>query len=193
MGKLIYLMNVSLDGFVETPDHSVDWGTIDDELHRFFNEQTRAVEASLYGRRLYEVMSAYWPTGETNPQSTEAMREFARLWNAMPKIVFSSTLESVDFNSRLATGDPVDELAQLRTEFAGDFDVGGPTLASAFIRQGLVDEYRQVVHPVVLGAGTPYFPALDAPIELRLLETHRFTSGVLYLRYAATDRAEEPS
>ena len=193
MGNLIYLMNVSLDGFIETPDHRLDWTVVDDETHRFFAEQTRGVDAALYGRHLYELMSAFWPTGETNPQSTEAMREFARAWNAMPKIVFSSTLTSVEFNSRLAQGDIADELAGLRREFAGDFNVCGPMLASAFIRRGLVDEYRLVVHPVVLGAGTPYFPDLQAPIGLRLLETHRFGSGALYLRYEATNSQVLPS
>ena len=87
MGKLIYVMNVSLDGFVETPDHSLDWGTVDDELHAWFADHMRDVSASLYGRRLYEVMSAYWPTGDTDPNSTEPMRAFARFWQATPRIV----------------------------------------------------------------------------------------------------------
>jgi dihydrofolate reductase len=185
MGKLIYMLNVSLDGYVETPDHSLDWAVVDDELHSWFNDQTRAMDASLYGRGLYELMAAYWPTAESDPSTTETEREFARLWNAMPKIVFSSTLESVEWNSRLVRGDVGEELARLRTEFDGDLDVGGATLASAFIRRGLVDEYRLVVHPVILGGGTPFWPKLDAPIRLRLTETHRFASGVLYLGYAA--------
>jgi dihydrofolate reductase len=185
MGKLIYMLNVSLDGYVETPDHSLDWAVVDDELHSWFNDQTRALDASLYGRRQYELMAAHWPTAESDPSTTETEREFARLWNAMPKIVFSSTLESVEWNSRLVRGDVGEELARVRTEFDGDLDVGGATLASAFIRRGLVDEYRLVVHPVILGAGTPFWPKLDSPIRLRLTETHRFASGVLYLGYAA--------
>ena len=184
MGKLIYMLNVSLDGYVETPDHSLDWTVVDDELHSWFNDQTRQLDASLYGRRLYELMAAYWPTAESDPSTTETEREFARLWNAMPKIVFSSTLESVEWNSRLVRGDIDEELARLRTEFDGDLDVGGATLASAFIRRGLVDEYRLVVHPVILGAGTPFWPKLDAPIPLQLTDTHRFASGVLYLGYS---------
>jgi dihydrofolate reductase len=184
LGKLIYLMNVSLDGYVETPNHSLDWAVVDDELHSWFNDQTRQLDASLYGRRLYELMAAHWPTAESDPSTTETEREFARIWNAMPKIVFSSTLESVEWNSRLVRGDIDEELAQLRTEFDGDLAVGGATLASAFIQRGLVDEYRLVVHPVILGAGTPFWPQLDAPIRLRLTDTHRFASGVLYLGYA---------
>jgi dihydrofolate reductase len=184
MGKLIYLFNVSLDGYVETPEHSLDWTIVDDELHTWFNEQTRSLDASLYGRRLYELMAAYWPTGESDPNATEPMREYARVWNKMPKIVFSRSLERVEFNSRLVRGDIEDELARLRLEFAGDIGVGGPTLASQFIRRDLIDEYRLVIHPVILGAGTPFFPPLEQPLRLRFLETHTFRSGATYMRYA---------
>ena len=185
MGRLIYMFNVSLDGFIETVDHGLDWSVVDDELHAWFNDQTRALDASLYGRRLYELMSAYWPTAESDPASTDTEREFARLWLGMPKIVFSSTLDSVDWNSRLVSGDVGERYAEVRSEFQGDLDVGGPTLAAEFIRRGLVDEYRMVVHPVVLGSGTPFFPSLRDRIGLRLLETHTFGSGVVYLRYSA--------
>ncbi|MEP6681506.1 MAG: dihydrofolate reductase family protein, partial [Chloroflexota bacterium] len=133
MGKLIYLMNVSLDGYVETPDHSLDWTIVDEELHTWFNDQARGTDASLYGRRLYEVMNAYWPTAESDPSATPAMLDFARVWNAKPKVVFSSSLASVEGNSRLVRGDVGEELARLRTEFDGDLEVGGPTLAAGFI------------------------------------------------------------
>jgi dihydrofolate reductase len=113
------------------------------------------------------------------------MLDFARIWNAKPKIVFSTTLQTVHWNSRLARGDVEEELVKLRTEFDGDLDVGGPTLASAFIERGLVDEYRLVVHPVILGAGKPFFPRLDRPAGLELRETRVFGSGVVYLGYAA--------
>jgi dihydrofolate reductase len=186
LGKLIYLMNVSLDGFVETPDHSLDWANVDEEIHAWFNDQLRATDASLYGRRLYEVMAAHWPTAESDPSATPAMLDFARIWNAKPKIVFSTSLEAVEGNSRLVSGDVGEQLAKLKAEFDGDLEVGGPTLASAFIERGLVDEYRLVVHPVVLGAGTPFFPHLDRPIGLRLLETRTFEAGVVYIRYGAT-------
>ena len=186
MGKLIYFMNVSLDGFVETPDHGLDWGVIDDELRSLFNDQMRGVDASLYGRRLYEVMAGYWPTGESDPATTDVTREFARLWNATPRIVFSNSLESVDFNSRLATGDVGEELAAIKAEFDGNLEVGGPTLAAQFIERGLVDEYHLVIHPVVLGDGTPFFPRLDRPIGLKLIDTRVLGSGVVYQSYAAT-------
>jgi dihydrofolate reductase len=184
MGKLIYTLNVSLDGFIETPDHGLDWTSVDDELHTWFNDEMRTLDASLYGRRLYEVMAAYWPQGETDPAATAPMRECARIWNALPRFVFSTTLEDVQWNSRLVRGDVGEALNRIRDEFDGDLEVGGPTLAAEFIRRGLVDEFRLVVHPVVLGAGTPYFPPLDVPLRLRLVDTRRFASGVLYLAYA---------
>lgn len=183
MGRLIYMLNVSLDGFVETPEHSLDWTVVDDELHTWFNDRTRELDASLYGRGLYELMSAHWPTAQADPQATDVEREFGRIWMAMPKIVFSSTLGSVDHNSRLVRGDVGEELERVRSEFSGDLDVGGATLAASFIRRGLVDEYHLLVHPVAIGAGTPYFPAIDEPLRLRLLEEHTFGSGVKLLRY----------
>ena len=105
MGKLIYSLNVSLDGFVETPDHSLDWAIVDEELHAWFNDQTRTLDASLYGRRMYELMAGYWPTAGDDPSATDAEREFARIWKPMPKIVFSTSLEHVEHNSRLVSGD----------------------------------------------------------------------------------------
>ena len=185
MGKLIYCLNVSLDGYIEMPDHSLDWTVVDDELHTWFNDRARGLAASLYGRRLYEVMAAYWPTGESNPESTEPMREFARIWNATPRFVFSSSLESVEPNSRLVRGDVADVLRRVRDEFDGDIEVGGANLAAQFIRKGLVDEFQLVVHPVILGAGTPFFPPLSEPMHLEPFESRRFESGVTYLGYRA--------
>jgi dihydrofolate reductase len=183
MGKLIYSMSVSLDGYVETPDRSLDWVDIDEEIHTWFNDQARETAAFLYGRRLYEVMAAYWPHAESDPSATTYTREFARIWNRVPKIVFSSTLPQVAWNSRLVRGDPAAELARLRAEFEGDLSVGGPTLASAFIRAGLVDEYRPVVHPVILGGGTPFLPKLETPLLLRQTGIRRFASGAVFLGY----------
>ena len=177
MGRLIYCLNVSLDGFVETPDHGLEWATVDEELHTWFNEQARAVGASLYGRRMYELMAGYWPTAEDDPSAPDVEREFARIWKATPKIVFSTSLERVDHNARLVQGDVATVLEEVRREFDGDVEVGGPNLAGQFVRRGLVDEYRLVVHPVVLGAGTPFWPEVDPPLRLRLTETRAFVSG----------------
>ena len=185
MGKVVYLMNVSLDGFVETPDHSTDWGKVDDELFAWFIDQEREADVSVYGRRLWEVMAAHWPTGEADPDATELMREFARVWNATPKVVFSHELESVEHGARLVRGDVGEELAKLQREFDGEIHVGGPTLAAQFIERGLVDEYRLVVHPVVLGAGTPFFPPGVSQFDLRRTDTRAFASGAIFLGYEA--------
>ncbi len=182
MARLVYLMNVSVDGFVETPEHSTDWAAVDEELFSWFTDQIRAASGFLYGRRLYELM-AYWGGVASDPDATPAMREFGEIWAARPKVVFSSTLTGVAHNSRLVAGDPIEEWARLQSEFDGELQVEGPTLASAFVRRDLVDAYRLVVHPVVLGAGTPFWPALDHPIPLRLAATRRFTSGATLLEY----------
>jgi dihydrofolate reductase len=183
VGRLIYSMNVSVDGFAATPDGGLDWATVDEELHTWFNDQASRVDAALYGRRMYELMSGYWPTAEEDPAVTEVERAFARIWNPMPKVVFSTTLDRVDHNARLVHGDVGTVLDQVRDEFEGDLDVGGPTLAGQFVRRGLVDEYQLVVHPVVLGAGIPFWPELDAPRRLRLVETRDFASGARLQAY----------
>jgi len=189
MGRLIYSMSVSLDGFVETPSRSLDWVQVDEELHAFFNDEARAMSAFLYGRRMYQLMTDYWPTAETDPAATPAMLEFARVWMDKPKIVFSSTLERVAWNSRLVRDNAAEELARLKARLGFDMDVGGPILVATLMRVGLIDEYRLFVQPVILGAGTPFFPPLDDRVGLKLLETRTFGSGVVYLRYEAVSPA----
>jgi dihydrofolate reductase len=185
MGRLIYGLSVSLDGFVETPSRSLDWVRVDEELHSFFNDQAREVSASLYGRRMYELMAGYWPTAESDPSATPAELEFARIWNDLPKIVFSRTLTSVGWNSRLVRDDPVEEVRRLKAQPGFDMDVGGPTIAAPLIRAGLVDEFRIFLQPVVLGRGTRFFPDMADRIDVDLVETRTFGSGVVYLRYGA--------
>jgi dihydrofolate reductase len=176
-------MSVSLDGFVETPDRSLDWVIVDEELHKFFNEQARETGTSLYGRRLYQLMAAYWPTADADPSTPDYMVEFSRIWKDKPKVVFSKTLDKVEWNSRLVRGNVAEEIARLREQSDKDMELGGPNLATTFMQLGLIDEYRLFVQPVVLGAGTPFFPALDHKIDLRLVETTMFGSGVAYMRY----------
>ena len=184
MGRLIYSMNVSLDGYVAAPDGGLDWTIIDDEIHTWWNERAREADAFVWGRRVYEVMVPYWPNAESDPNATPAMLEFARITNPMPKIVFSRTLGHVTWNSRLVQGDPADVLRNLREEFDGELQLGGATLAAGFIRQNLVDEYRLVIHPVIIGGGLPFFPDLERPIGLRQIDEHRFGSGAVYLGYS---------
>jgi dihydrofolate reductase len=182
MRKLIYSMGVSLDGFIAGPDGEIDWSAPDEELHRFHNQQTREVGVHLCGRRLYETM-VYWETAEENPSATDYELEFARIWKDLPKIVFSKTLEQVEGNARLVKNGVVEEVAKLKEQPGKDLAVGGAGLASACMKLGLIDEYRLFVSPVVLGSGTPYFPALDERINLELVETQTFGSRVVYVRY----------
>ena len=182
MRKLIYSMGVSLDGFIAGPNREIDWSAPDEELHRFHNQQTREMGAHLCGRRLYEVMS-YWETADENPSAAEHELEFARIWQDMPKIVFSTTLTRVEGNARLVRDSIADEVAELKEQPGRDLAVGGAGLASTFTKLGLIDEYRLFVSPVVLGGGTPYFPALDERINLELIETRTFGSRVVYVRY----------
>lgn len=187
MRKLIYSMTVSLDGFIAGPHGEGDWGVPDEELHRFHNEETRELGAHLLGRRLYEVMT-YWETADEDPSLPDYVLEFAEIWTSLPKIVFSKTLEDVEGNARLVRDVDAEEVARMKEEPGKDLAVGGAGLASTFTKLGLIDEYRLFVSPVVLGGGTPYFPALDDRINLELVETRTFGSRVVYLRYR---RAEE--
>jgi dihydrofolate reductase len=182
MSTLIYSMGVSLDGRIAAADSDIEWAAPDEELHRFHNEQTRELGLHILGRRLYEVM-AYWETAEEqNPPPPEAQLEFARIWKALPKVVFSKTLESVAGNTRLSHRDPVEEVRALKKESRGDIAVGGAALASTLTAHALIDEYRLFVTPAVVGAGRPFF-AGDTRMDLELVETRTFGSGVVYLRY----------
>jgi dihydrofolate reductase len=180
--SLIYSMTVSLDGFISGPDGEIDWGAPDEELHRFHNERVSELGAYLCGRRLYEEM-LYWETAGENPSAPEHTLEFAGIWRSLPKIVFSTTLEHVEGNASLATGSVGEEVARLREQPGGDLAVGGAGLAATCIELGLVDEFRLFVSPLVLGGGTPYFPALAERIGLELVETRTFGSPVNYVRY----------
>jgi dihydrofolate reductase len=182
MRKLIYSMGVSLDGFIAGPGGEIDWSAPDEELHRFHNEQTRELGAQLCGRRLYEEM-VYWETADENPSATDVELEFARIWQELPKIVFSMTLEQVEGHARLATDGLAEEVAKLKAQPGKDLAIGGAGLAASAIALGLVDEYRRFVSPVVLGGGTPYFPPLQERIDLELVETRTFGSRVVYVRY----------
>jgi dihydrofolate reductase len=185
--KLIYAMTVSLDGFIAGPNGEIDWSAPDEELHRFHNEQTRELGAHLCGRRLYEEMR-YWETADQNPSARDYELEFARIWKDLPKVVFSTSLEEVEGNARLVREDAAGIVAAMKEEPGKDLAVGGATLASTLIEVGLIDEYRLFVSPVILGGGTPYFPALEQRIGLELLETRTFGSRVEYLRYGRAER-----
>jgi dihydrofolate reductase len=128
-------------------------------------------------------MSSHWPTADQQPDATAAQIEFARRWRDMPKVVFSATIDTVDWNTRVVTGDALAEITRLKTEDGDPMDVGGATLAAAAMRAGLIDEYAIVIHPVLLGGGAPFFTALENWVNLNLLETRTFPGGVLLTRY----------
>lgn len=193
MRKIIYSMSVSLDGFVETPNREIDWAIVDEELHTFFNDQAREMGAFLFGRRMYELMIDFWPTAGANLSNPAYIIDYAHIWRNMPKIVFSKTLDKVEWNSRLVRDNIAEEIAKLKAQPGKDLSLGGPNLASTFIQLGLVDEYQLFVNPVVLGGGTPFFPASHNPINLQLIETRTFNSGVIYLRYQTGVKDHSPA
>jgi dihydrofolate reductase len=184
MRKIVVHMSVSLDGFFEGPDHDLGWHRVDEELHTYFNEQIGRMSAFLDGRVTYEGMAEFWPTADSDPESTGPMVEFARIWRDMPKIVFSRTLERADWNATVVREVVAEEVEALKAQPGGDMFVGGADLAASFMRLDLIDEFRLNLVPVVLGRGRPLFPALDAKVDLRLVESHAWGNGVVSLRYA---------
>lgn len=188
MRKIVWMMSVSLDGYMEGPDRELDWHLVDDELHRHFNDVLGAMGAFLDGRVTYELMAEFWPTADTDPASTAPMAEFARIWRDMPKLVFSRTLERADWNSTVVREVVADDIMALKAEPGGDLALGGADLAATFLRLDLIDEYRLYVHPIVLGRGNPMFSPTADRIDLRLAETRTFGTGVILLRYERPDR-----
>jgi dihydrofolate reductase len=181
MRRLIYSMTVSLDGFIAGPDGAIDWSVPDEELFRFHTQQVQETGVQLCGRRLYETM-LYWETAQEASLPEEHV-EFAQIWKALPKVVFSTTLESVVGNARLARAGVGEEVARLKEQPGKDIAVGGAGLAGVCMKLGLIDEWRLFVSPVLLGGGAPYFPTLDETINLELVETQTFGARVAYVRY----------
>ncbi|WP_055694055.1 dihydrofolate reductase family protein [Streptomyces prasinopilosus] len=183
MRKLTYGMNLSLDGYIAAPGDDIGWSVPSDELFQFWSDQLRATDLTLYGRKLWQTMSSHWPTGDQRPDATPAEIEFARRWRDMSKVVFSSTIDEVDWNTRLVTGDAVTEITRLKAEDGGPMDIGGATLAGAAMRAGLIDEYVLATAPVLVGGGTPFFTALDSWVNLKLVQTRTLPCGVTLTRY----------
>ena len=184
MRKVMYTMTVSLDGFVESADGNLDWTNPSEELHQYFNDRERMIDLHLYGRGLYELMAAAWPQMEEDPSAPEYMVEYARIWKQKPKVVFSTKLEQVGWNSRLVRGNVLEEVSRLKAEPGNYMSVGGPGLASSLMQLGLIDEYRININPTVLGKGKPLFANIDHQINLKLLSSNTLKSGVVLLVYA---------
>jgi dihydrofolate reductase len=182
MGKLIYSMITSLDGYVSDRDGDFGWSAPDQESHEFVNELVRSVGTFLYGRRMYETM-VYWETAHTLPDAPPFVLEWARQWQAAEKIVYSTTLgEVASARTRIERAFDPEAVRRLKAESDHDLTVDGPTLASHAIRAGLVDEFQLIVAPTVVGGGNAFFPD-DVRVDLELLDQRSFSNGVVYLRY----------
>ncbi|MBY8886037.1 dihydrofolate reductase family protein [Streptomyces sp. PTM05] len=176
-------MGVSLDGYIVGPDGGFNWTAPDEEVFRFVTDEIREVGVHLLGRRLYETM-LYWETADQDPSLDDSMLEWAALWKPLPKVVFSTTLSTVRGAARLASGGLAEEIERLRAEPGeGDIAIGGATLAAEAAAADLIDEYRPRVHPVLVGGGIPFFPRNERRVDLELVESRTFGSGVVHLRY----------
>jgi dihydrofolate reductase len=181
--SVIYSMGVSLDGYIVGPDGDFNWTAPGDEVFRFCLDEIREVGVHLLGRRLYETM-LYWETAEQDQALDDAELEWAAIWKALPKVVFSTTLSAVQGYARLASGGLAEQIERLRAEPGeGDIAIGGATLAAEAAALGLIDEYGARVHPVLVGGGTPFFPRCQRRVDLELVGTRTFSSGVVYLRH----------
>ena len=183
MRNVTYSMSTSLDGYVVGPDGSFDWPGLSDELFSFATDEIQQVGVHLMGRRLYESMLV-WETADDDPPLNDAMHAWGVLWRAIPKVVFSTTLSAVQGNARLVSGGLAEVIKQLRIEpVKGEIAIGGATLAAEAAALDLIDEYRVRVYPVLVGGGLPYFARDERRVELELVETRTFDSGVVYLRH----------
>ncbi len=184
MRKVVYATSLSLDGYIEAATGDPSWVFPDEELHRHFNDLEQEIDTHLYGRRMYELMVAYWPTADENPSAPAYEIDYARIWKAVPKVVFSKTLETVAWNSRLVKGDAATEVATLKAQCGRNMSVGGLGLASTLATAGLIDEYRFYYVPILLGSGKAAFAELAQRVRLRPFESCTFSSGTVLIRCA---------
>ncbi|MFR0357964.1 dihydrofolate reductase family protein [Streptomyces sediminimaris] len=183
MAKIVLMMGMSLDGYIEGPGHDISWHSVDEELSRHMNDVIGRYGALLSGRRVHELMAAHWPTADAAPDVSATTAEFARIWRDMPKVVYSRTLERAEWNATVVRDVVPEEVRALKQRFDGDLGLGGTEVAGEFLRLGLVDEYRIYVHPALVGGGTRLFPEGDIAASLRLVENRVFGNGVVLLRY----------
>jgi dihydrofolate reductase len=172
---------LSLDGYISDKGGQINLTVPEEALHRHFNELQERTSLSLYGRRMYEAMR-YWEAGQERSGSPAVEQEFARIWQATPKVVVSTTLTEVGPNARLIKTDVEQSLRRLKAETSGEIDVGGAALAASLARFSLIDEYRLYFCPVVLGAGIPFFEA-GLALELEPIASETLPQGIILLRY----------
>jgi dihydrofolate reductase len=182
MGKLIYSTITSLDGYVADKDGNFDWAAPDEEVHTFVNHLERPIGTYLYGRRMYEVMR-YWDTAHALTDQPSFMQDYAKIWRAADKIVYSKTLETASSaRTRIERDFYPDTVRRMKAQAERDISVGGPDLATQALKSGLVDEYHVFVTPIVVGGGKRSLPN-DVRLELELLDERRFEGGVVHLHY----------
>jgi dihydrofolate reductase len=182
MAKLIYSAIASLDGYVEDADGKFDWARPDDELHAFVNDLERPIAIYLYGRRMYETM-AFWETVGSGPDQPAVTGDFAEIWRAAEKVVYSRTLEEpASTRTRIERSFDPEAVRTMKEASSGDMTIGGPELAGRAISAGLVDECHLFLCPVVVGGGKPCLPA-GVRARFELLDERRFGSGVVHLHY----------
>jgi dihydrofolate reductase len=185
MAKLIYSAITSLDGYVADEGGNFDWAAPDEEVHAYVNELERQVGTHLLGRRMYEVL-VYWETPDTDSSPVE--QDYARIWQAADKIVYSTTLQATSSaRTRIERDFDPAAIRQLKDTAERDLSVGGPRLAAQAIKAGLVDELHLFLNPVVVGGGNPALPN-GIRLDLELLDEHRFGNGVVHLHYRVRDR-----
>ena len=184
MAKLIYVTPTSLDGYIADETGDFDWAAPDEEGHAFINDVVHPVGTYLYGRKMYQTM-AVWETPDVIPGRTPAILDFARIWQAADKIVYSKSLETVSTRkTRLEREFDPQVVRDLKAQLPHDVAVGGPTLAAHAIRAGIVDEYHLFVVPIIIGGGKPVLPG-NVRVTLELLAERGFDNGMVYLRYHA--------
>jgi dihydrofolate reductase len=185
LAKLIYSAITSLDGYVADRDGKFDWAAPDDEVHAFVNDLERPVGTYLYGRRMYETMAG-WEHAETFADQRPVMQDFAKIWKAADKIVYSHTLENVSSaRTRIERELDAEAMRRMKASAQQDISIGGAELAGQAIRAGLVDECRLFLTPIIVGGGKRSLSD-DVCVKLDLLEERRFGNGVVYLRYSVT-------
>jgi dihydrofolate reductase len=182
MAKLIYSAITSLDGYLADEDGNFDWAMPDEEVHTFVNDLERPVGTYLYGRRMYEVM-VYWETANTLADQPPFMQDFAEIWQAADKIVYSKTLKTVSSaRTRIERDFDPEAVRQLKATTGRDIGVGGPDLAAQAIKAGLVDEFHLFVAPIVVGGGKQSLPD-NVRLKLELVDERRFANGMVHLHY----------
>ncbi|WP_083512000.1 dihydrofolate reductase family protein [Amphibacillus sediminis] len=188
MRKVIYSQMTSLDGFIEGPNGELEWSVPSDQLFSFINEREQLVDTHLYGRVTYQNMESYWPDREQASDASDFEIAFSRKWKEINKLVFSSTLTQVEWNSILVRDQIKETINQLKNKPGGDLLLGGAGLAKSFMELDLIDQYHLYIHPIILGSGKRLFSSMNEPKQLKLVNQRSFAGGIVWLCYQRGDQ-----